>query len=104
MLSGRAKRDYARKALTPKTDGERVAALEAERLTTNDAEGAVNAPGTAKLRPRQRRVKRAAETVTDRAPCGAGVVAHPKGKNARFLPGHDARWHSAQKRAAARTG
>ena len=34
MLSGRAKRDYARKALTPKTDGERVAALEAERLTT----------------------------------------------------------------------
>jgi hypothetical protein len=81
MISGRATRDNARKALTPKTDGEqRVAALEAERLTTNDAEGAVNAPGTAKLRPRQRRVKRAAETVTDRAHCGAGVVAIRRGR------------------------
>jgi hypothetical protein len=34
-----------------------------------------------------------------RPPCQCGCGGTPKGKNARFLPGHDARYHSAQKKA-----
>ena len=43
----------------------------------------------------KRRTKRAEKTVTDRAPCVCGCGGFPKGS---------ARWHSAHKRAAARTG
>lgn len=38
------------------------------------------------------------ETAT-RAACVCGCGGFPAGKKARFLPGHDARYHAAQKRA-----
>lgn len=38
------------------------------------------------------------ETVRPACLCGCGGT--PKGKKSRFIPGHDARWHAAQKRAA----
>ncbi len=34
-------------------------------------------------------------------PCLCGCGGFPKGKKARFLPGHDTRYHAAQKKAAA---
>lgn len=37
----------------------------------------------------------------ERAPCLCGCGGTPSGKKARFLPGHDARYHAALKRAAA---
>ena len=82
----------------PQTDAEAVAAFEDEGLTTSDAQAAADAQGAGKRGPRQRLVKRAEKAVTDRGPCVCGCGGFPKGKNARFLPGHDARWHSAQKR------
>jgi hypothetical protein len=38
-----------------------------------------------------------------RLPCLCGCGGFPKGKKARFVPGHDARYHSAQKKAAKAT-
>jgi hypothetical protein len=35
-----------------------------------------------------------------RPECLCGCGGTPRGKNARFLPGHDARFHAAQKKAA----
>ena len=43
------------------------------------------------------------ETEPTRPPCLCGCGGTPKGKKARFLPGHDARYHSDQKKAAAET-
>jgi hypothetical protein len=40
-----------------------------------------------------------AEAPRDLCVCGCG--GFPKGVNSRFIPGHDARYHSAQKKAAA---
>src|SRR5262245_23356962 len=37
----------------------------------------------------------------DREPCLCGCGGTPKGKKSRFSPGHDARYHAAQKKAAA---
>ena len=39
------------------------------------------------------------EPKVDRAPCLCGCGGTPKGKKSRFIPGHDARYHAAQKRA-----
>jgi hypothetical protein len=36
----------------------------------------------------------------ERPPCLCGCGGYPKGKNARFIPGHDARYHAALKKAA----
>ena len=36
-----------------------------------------------------------------RVPCLCGCGDTPKGKKSRFVAGHDARYHSAQKKAAA---
>ncbi len=36
-----------------------------------------------------------------RAPCLCGCGESPRGKRSRFVPGHDARYHAAQKKAAA---
>jgi hypothetical protein len=36
-----------------------------------------------------------------RPPCECGCGGFPKGKSSRFIPGHDAKLHSAQKKAAA---
>jgi len=36
-----------------------------------------------------------------RPPCLCGCGGYPKGKNARYVPGHDARHHAALKRAEA---
>jgi hypothetical protein len=36
-----------------------------------------------------------------REPCVCGCGDKPKGRKSRFIPGHDARYHSAQKKAAA---
>ena len=43
------------------------------------------------------------ETTTEpqRDPCMCGCGDTPKGKKSRFVAGHDARYHSAQKKAAA---
>jgi len=38
-----------------------------------------------------------------RPPCLCGCGGYPKGKKARYLPGHDAKHHSAQKKARALT-
>jgi hypothetical protein len=43
----------------------------------------------------------ATETAPERPACLCGCGGFPKGKNARFIPGHDARFHAAEKRAAA---
>jgi hypothetical protein len=37
----------------------------------------------------------------ERPPCLCGCGGTPKGKKSRFIPGHDARYHAAQKKAAA---
>lgn len=37
----------------------------------------------------------------ERAPCMCGCGDFPRGKKSRFIPGHDARYHAAQKKAAA---
>jgi hypothetical protein len=42
-----------------------------------------------------------AEEAQDRPPCLCGCGGFPKGKNARYVPGHDARHHAAIKREAA---
>jgi hypothetical protein len=36
----------------------------------------------------------------ERPPCLCGCGDFPKGKHARFIPGHDARYHAALKRTA----
>lgn len=36
-----------------------------------------------------------------REPCVCGCGGFPRGAKSRFIPGHDARYHSAQKKAAA---
>jgi hypothetical protein len=36
-----------------------------------------------------------------RDPCLCGCGGFPMGRKSRFIPGHDARYHSALKRAAA---
>lgn len=41
-----------------------------------------------------------AVTVVERAPCLCGCGGFPKGRKSRFVPGHDARYHGALKRAA----
>lgn len=46
-------------------------------------------------------VKAKAELAQERPPCLCGCGGYPKGAKARFIPGHDARYHAAQKRAAA---
>ena len=38
----------------------------------------------------------------ERAPCLCGCGGFPKGPKSRFIPGHDARYHAAQKKAAAK--
>jgi hypothetical protein len=35
-----------------------------------------------------------------REPCLCGCGGFPKGAKSRFIPGHDARYHSAQKKSA----
>lgn len=35
----------------------------------------------------------------ERPPCLCGCGGYPKGAKARFIPGHDAKYHSAQKKA-----
>ena len=42
---------------------------------------------------------KAAPEATDRPPCLCGCGGFPKGVNSRFIPGHDARYHAAQKAA-----
>lgn len=39
--------------------------------------------------------------VAGRPPCLCGCGGYPKGRKARYLPGHDARHHAALKRAEA---
>ena len=39
--------------------------------------------------------------IDSRPPCLCGCGGFPKGPTSRFLPGHDARYYSAQKKAAA---
>jgi hypothetical protein len=41
------------------------------------------------------------EQAQDRPPCLCGCGGYPKGKTARFIPGHDARYHAALRRQAA---
>lgn len=41
------------------------------------------------------------ELLEGRPPCLCGCGGTPKGKKSRFIPGHDARYHAAQKKAAA---
>ncbi len=36
---------------------------------------------------------------TQRPPCLCGCDGTPKGPKSRFIPGHDSRYHSAQKKA-----
>jgi hypothetical protein len=36
-----------------------------------------------------------------RPPCLCGCGGFPAGRKSRFIPGHDARYHAAQKKAAA---
>lgn len=43
----------------------------------------------------------AVEPKVERTPCLCGCGGFPKGSKARFIPGHDARYHAAQKKAAA---
>jgi hypothetical protein len=38
----------------------------------------------------------------DRLLCQCGCGEMPKGKKSKFLPGHDARWYSAQKQSKAK--
>lgn len=40
-------------------------------------------------------------TNTERPACECGCGGFPKGKRSRFVPGHDAKLHSAQKKAEA---
>jgi hypothetical protein len=42
------------------------------------------------------------EEAQDRPPCLCSCGGTPKGANAKFLPGHDARYHAALKREQAR--
>ena len=42
---------------------------------------------------------KAAAEATNRPPCLCGCLDFPKGANSRFIPGHDARYHAAQKAA-----
>lgn len=46
-------------------------------------------------------VAEALESKPDRDPCLCGCGGYPKGAKARFIPGHDARYHAAQKKAQA---
>jgi len=90
---------------TPKTDAEKIAALEADGLTTSDAQAVVDAETQPTRRRGQRRTPQ--EKVADgrkanRAPCLCGCGGFPKGKKARFLPGHDARYHARQKAVSGR--
>jgi hypothetical protein len=41
------------------------------------------------------------EPIEQREACLCGCGGFPKGPKSRFIPGHDARYHSAQKKAAA---
>lgn len=43
--------------------------------------------------------ERTARAATARATCGCGCGESPKGKKARYLPGHDARFHAARRAA-----
>lgn len=104
-------------ANTPKTDAEKVAALEAEGLTTSDAQAAVDAEAIPeKPRPRRGQKRSPAEKVAagkakrdaepkakkepaERAACLCGCGGTPKGKRARYCPGHDARHHAALRAA-----
>jgi hypothetical protein len=52
-----------------------------------------------KTRPTAQSKEEALAIVADRPPCLCGCGGYPKGKKARFVPGHDARYHSAQKKA-----
>lgn len=103
---------------TDVTDAERIAELEDEGLTTSDAQAVLDAEAIEpKAKPARRKGQRrtAAEMVAegmakvpkegkasaDRPPCLCGCGGIPKGPKARFLPGHDARFHSAQRKASA---
>lgn len=37
---------------------------------------------------------------TERPPCLCGCGGFPRGPKSRFIPGHDAKYHAAQKREA----
>lgn len=108
---------------TPKTDAEQIAALEAEGMTTSDAQSAVDAAKqpirrkgqrrtpaekiaadraraeAAKARGRKAAEAKPAKVETPRAACLCGCGETPKGKKARYLAGHDARHHAALKAA-----
>ncbi len=49
----------------------------------------------------KKRATTTSEPAGDREPCLCGCGGFPKGAKARFIPGHDARFHAAQKAAAA---
>lgn len=91
---------------TDVTDAERIAELEAEGLTTSDAQAVLGAEAIEpKAKPARRKGQRRtpaekiAEGKAQRPPCLCGCGGSPKGKNARYLPGHDARHHAALKAA-----
>ena len=90
---------------TPKTDAERIAELEAEGLTTRripaalDAEAIPDKPTRRKGDRRTPAEKVAEGRGANRATCLCGCGETPKGKEARYLPGHDARHHAALKAA-----
>lgn len=50
-----------------------------------------------------RKARATAKTQPERPPCLCGCGGFPKGPKSRFFPGHDARFHSAQKKAQAQT-
>lgn len=85
---------------------ERVLALEAEGMTTSDAQAVADAELMGAKPMRRARGNPAERVAGGNAPrdwdpclCGCGEV--PKGKKSRFMPGHDAHYHAARKKASA---
>lgn len=70
-------------------DLQRILALEAEGMTTSDAQAVIMAEEMG-AKP-MRRTPAEGKVGRDRAPCLCGCGGMPAGKKSRFLPGHDMR-------------
>lgn len=100
----KAAREAAAKAAGVKAAAPAVKRVGVERTTTTRTRkpkhvASVVEPAPKGAKPKVAKKPAAVKAAGPRAACLCGCGGFPKGRRSRFVPGHDARWYAAQKRA-----